>query len=143
MVIPPALYNPIDGSAPFVRPVDPGTFTLTVPLGVQAAPLTPCEIVIQKVAFDNDKRIFYEYQAVEATLRNQLIEAIAPECLRRLRNSVTDMLNNSIPDIFDKRMLILSIPGMWKHAVCCHETTINYDEAEEISCKSVLSKIMV
>ena len=100
LVIPSALYNTIHGSAPFVRPVDPGTFTPTVPLGVRAAPLTPGEIAIQKIAFDNDKRLFNECQAVEATLRNQLIEAIAPEYLRPLRNSVTDMLNNSIPDIF-------------------------------------------
>ena len=100
LVIPPMIYNTIPGSAPFIRPTDPGTFAPINALGVRAAPLTPGDIAAQKIAFDESKRQFNECQAVEVALRNQIIEAIDPDYLQPLRNAVTEMLNDSIPDIF-------------------------------------------
>ena len=44
-------------------------------------------------------RSYNECQAVEQALRNQVIDAIPPEYLDSLRNSDTDMINCSIPDL--------------------------------------------
>ena len=49
--------------------------------------------------FDEAKRTFNECQAVEVALKNQIIDAIATEFLQPLLNAVTEMLNDSIPDI--------------------------------------------
>ena len=43
-----AYYNAIPGSAPFIRPVDPGVFNPLTPVGVRAIPLTPADIATQK-----------------------------------------------------------------------------------------------
>ena len=74
-----AYYNVIPGAAPFIRPVDPGTFSSVAPLGVRAVPLTPADIATQKLAFDEEKRKFNECQAIEPALRNQIVEAIDPD----------------------------------------------------------------
>ena len=57
-----------------------------------------------KNAYDEQTRIFDEYQTVETVLRNQIVKVIAPEYLQSLRNATTDMLNDSILNIF--RILI-------------------------------------
>ena len=44
-------------------------------------------------------RRYNECQAVEMTLRNQLVEAIDDDVLQPLRNTATDMINSLIPDI--------------------------------------------
>ena len=110
LTVTPAVYNAIPNAANFVRPVDPGIFTLTpnptpTTRGTRAAgptvapPLTPADIATQKAQYDENKRLYNEVQAVEMILRNQLIEAIEPIYLRPLRNNHTDMINESIPDI--------------------------------------------
>ena len=96
-----AYYNVIPGVIPLVCPVNPGSFSHVAPVGVCAEPLIAAEITTQKNTFDEALRIFNEYQAVETELRNQIVEAISPEYLQPLRNATTDVLNDSIPDIFN------------------------------------------
>ena len=93
-------YNSIPGSACFIRPLDPGTFTPTHPIGIRAAPLTAADIATQKINFDERKRQYNECQGVEMALRNQVVEAIEEEYLQPLRNNITDMITSTIPVIF-------------------------------------------
>ena len=37
--------------------------------------------------------------AVEAALRDQIIEVIKPEYIQPLRNTITNMINNTLPEI--------------------------------------------
>ena len=100
LVIEVASYNTIHGSAPFIRPHDPGIFTPDHPIGVRAIPLTAADIAAQKITFDEQKRQYNECQGVEMALRNQIVEAIEEEYLQPLRDSITDMITSTIPTIF-------------------------------------------
>ena len=100
LVLDPTSYNAIPTATAFIRPTDPGNFTPVVAPGVRAPALTPGEITLQKIAHDERTKLFNEVQAVERTLRNQIVEAIDEEYLQPLQNSTTDMINSSIPDIF-------------------------------------------
>ena len=62
--------------------------------------MIPADITIQKITFDEQKWIFNKCQTIETTLWNQIVEAITPEYLQPLWDATTDMLNDSIPDIF-------------------------------------------
>ena len=55
----------------------------------------------QKAAHDEAIRKYYECQAVEQALRTQIIEAVDAEYLDTLRHVDTDMINESIPQIFE------------------------------------------
>ena len=55
----------------------------------------------QKAAHDEAIRKYYECQAVEQALRTQIIEAVDAEYLDALRHVDTDMINESIPQIFE------------------------------------------
>ena len=55
---------------------------------------------MQKIAFDERKRLYNEVQAVERTLRKQIENAIQDDYLRPLRNSVTDTITVTIQEIF-------------------------------------------
>ena len=66
-----------------------------------ASVITAAEVASQKAAHDNEVKKFYECQAVEQALRTQIIEAIEPDYLDALRNINTDMINESIPEIFE------------------------------------------
>ena len=59
------------------------------------------EVATQKAAHDDAVRKYYECQAVEQALRTQIIESIDPEYLDALRHVDTDMINETIPEIFD------------------------------------------
>jgi len=60
------------------------------------------EVATQKAAHDDAvKKKYYKCQAVEQALRSQIIEAIEAEYIDALRNIDTDMINASIPEIFD------------------------------------------
>ena len=109
LLLKPTAMATIPGATTFVRPTHPGTFTLVqnptppstraVPNPV-APPLTPAEISVQKTAYDNRLCLYNEVQAVELDLRNLLIEAFEPQYLQALRNKHTDMIKDSLPDIF-------------------------------------------
>ena len=107
LILPPTTYNSIPNSAPFVRPTDPGLFSLSAPAGVATrtgagavVTLTAADITTQKIAHDERKRQYNETQAVENALRNQLTNAIDGDYLRPLRNIHTDMISHSLEDIF-------------------------------------------
>ena len=114
LVIPQNIYNNIRGSRPFNRPQDPGTFTPTprrvarvTTRGAAIAndgPLTPEDIALQKIQHDEQLRLFNEVQAVESVLRTQIIEAIDEEYIAALRDPNTDMIHQSIPQIFSYLM---------------------------------------
>ena len=108
LVLSETAYAAIPGAAAFLRPTDPGPFTLTQnptppvtrnnPNPVPP-PLTASDISVQKSAYDELKRLYNECQAVELTLRNQLVKAVEPEYLQALRNTSTDMIIGTIPTI--------------------------------------------
>ena len=103
LIITQADYLLIPGSANFLCPTDPGIFA---PILVgrptrqgPAVPLTAAEVTAQKLTHDELQRQYNECQAVESALRNQIIEAIEPKYLHPLRNMITNMSNNNIPEI--------------------------------------------
>ena len=89
------IYNALPGAAAFLRPMDPGPF---LPTNARA---TGAEIATEKAAHNESRRLCYEANVVKNTLRNQIVKAIELEYIDRLRDSATDMINNSIPDIID------------------------------------------
>ena len=106
LVLSPAAYNAIATSAPFIRPTDPGIFT-PIPhpgVGTRAGvppPLSATDIATQKIAHDERKHAYNECQAIENTLRKQLIKAIDETYTRPLRDPTTDMIISSITVIFN------------------------------------------
>ena len=66
----------------------------------QTTLISSAEVTTQKAAHDETVKRYYECQAVEQALCTQIIEAIEPEYLDVLRNINTDMINESIPEIF-------------------------------------------
>ena len=91
LVLSDAAYTTIPNSAPFVRPLDPGAFIITS--------MKKDEIAQQQVDHNEEKQHYNSCQAVEQALRKQIIDAILAEYLDALRNTDTDMINNSIPAI--------------------------------------------
>ena len=71
------------------------------PAATQPTVIFSAEVATQKVTHDDAVRKFYECQAVEQALRTQIIKAIDSEYLDALRHVDTDMINESIPEIFD------------------------------------------
>ena len=92
MVLSEAEWNALPDSAPVIPPADPGTFTL---IGRPIA----AEIAMRQQEHDNEKKRYNKFQALKRTLRNQLVAAIEPAYLDPIRCPVTDMINESIPDI--------------------------------------------
>ena len=84
-------YKAIPNSASFVRPANPGLLVITAS--------KKDDIDQQQVDHKEDKHMYNECQAVEQALRKQLIDAIPAEYIDALRNTDTDMINDSIPDI--------------------------------------------
>ena len=133
LVIASEKYDSIPNAEPFVRPEDPGSFTLQIPARSTTSTITPrrstrtstrntqgtttgtdlvpveqnaqvisaAEVATQKATHEEALKRYYECQAVEQALRTQIIESIEPEYLDALRNVDTDMINESIPEIFD------------------------------------------
>ena len=109
MIIAPEIYHTIPGARAFHRPEDPGTFNpmprrvarVTTRGAVHDENLTPEDIALQKIQYDEHLRLYNEAQAVEALLRTQIIEAIEEEYLSSLRNPTTDMIHQSIQEIFN------------------------------------------
>ena len=64
--------------------------------------------------FDEAKRTFNECQSVEVASRNQIIKTIVPEFLQPLRDAVTEILNDNIPDIFTFGHVWITIAGRAK-----------------------------
>ena len=105
LVLRPEDYRSIPNAEPFHRPVDLGTFIVQTPRASRTSSttgtVTAMDIANQKAIHEENVRIYWECQAVEQALRNQIIEAIDKDYLDALRNNHTDMINDPIPDIFD------------------------------------------
>ena len=133
LVIAADKYDNIPNAEPFVRPEDPGSFTLQIPSRSTTSTITPrrltrpsvwnpqgstigadlvpadqnaqvisgAEVATQKATHEEAIKRYYEYQVVEQVLSTQIIESIEPEYLDALRNVDTNMINESIPEIFD------------------------------------------
>ena len=93
LVLTPAIYNILPNATNFVRHTRPGAFTPT------NARLTQAEVSAEKSAHDELVRAYHECNAVEDTLRNQLIKAIPSIYLNPLRDPDTDMITETIPGI--------------------------------------------
>jgi len=115
-------YKKIPNAVEFIRPKDPGPFRLTLnPKNTSKrsredtasteyetddpkVTFTAADIAQQKATHDEALRAFLECQAVEQALRVQLIDAVDSVYLDALRNSDTDMIHDSLPDIMDHLM---------------------------------------
>ena len=93
LVLDTTTYDAIPNSAPFVRPILPGTF---IPSNAR---LTAAEIVKEKAVHTELICIYNECLAVELALRNQLINAIPTVYLEPLRDADTNMINDTISDM--------------------------------------------
>ena len=93
LVLSEVAFDNIPNSTPFVRPTLQGPFT---PSNNR---LSGAELSQEKAEHDEKVRLYNECQAVEQALRNQIIDAVPPEYLDSLRNSDTDMINDSIEEI--------------------------------------------
>ena len=95
LIILEAIYITLPGATLFVRPVDPGPF---IPSNNR---LTGAEIAQEKAAHDELKRLYYEVNAVENALRNQLVQAIDKEYIDGLRDPQTYMIRCPIQEIVE------------------------------------------
>ena len=91
LVLSDAAYTAIPNSAPFARPLDPRALIITA--------TKEDEIDQQQVECNEKKQQYNACQAVEQVLREQNIDAIPAEYLDAFRNTDTDMINDSIPDL--------------------------------------------
>ena len=96
-------FDALPNSNPFVRPVHPGDFVVTIPRDLRGTgvPLTSENIAQQKARHDEQIRQYDECQAVEQITRSMITEAIDDEYLDELRNADTDMIHESIPEIIE------------------------------------------
>ena len=60
LYVKPVTSNTIQDTIAFVRSIDPGIFSSTLPPEIRAAPLTPAEMVTQKLTHDEEKREYNE-----------------------------------------------------------------------------------
>ena len=81
---------------PFILPINPGDFTL--PLNVN---LTMNQITVLKENHISQREQYEKVSAVEAALKQFLVEAIHSDYLLEIRNSTTQMLEGSIPIILE------------------------------------------
>ena len=66
----------------------------------QTAIISSAKVTTQKAAHNEAVKRYFECQAVAQALRTQIIEATKPKYLDALRNVDTDMINESISEIF-------------------------------------------
>ena len=64
-------------------------------------PLTAADKARQKLEHDELRRQYNEVQAVELTLRKQVVTVIEEEYVQALRNPITDTIQCSIYDVFE------------------------------------------
>ena len=111
LILSTADYNIIPGTVPFVRFVhsvifDPNATTTATSVATRATAVaaasapTAGEIIARKLKYDKELRQYNKCQVVENTLCTQIQEAIEEDYLTVLRDSTTDVIISSIPDIF-------------------------------------------
>ena len=89
-------YATLAPTTPFITPVHPGI--LTVPAGA-----TQYAIAFAKTQHDELMRVFSEYQLVQRATIQQVLEAINPKYVKRLRNRITGQVPTDI------RLLMMSL----------------------------------
>ena len=90
----------IPNSVPFLRLVNPRPFVIATTSTTRSGlPLTQEAIAQQKINNDKTKHLYNECQSLEQALRKQIIDAIPTEGLDSLRNTDTDMINETTPVI--------------------------------------------
>ena len=63
--------------------------------------ITAAEVATQKATHEGELKKYCKCQAVEQALHTQTIKAVEADYLDALCNVNTDMINNTIPEIFD------------------------------------------
>ena len=125
LILTPDAYSKIPNSEEYIWPQYPGPFRLVVdPTNPSAKYIrsqitstkretdepnitfTHVDITQQKATHDENMILYLECQAVECSLRVQLIEAIDYFYLGALPNSNTNMIYESCPSIMDHLMKI-------------------------------------
>ena len=112
LILDEAIYTNIPGATRFIRPTDPGIFQVSMPersrtrststSSTTSTPsITAVDIANQKSRHEERERQYYECQALEQALRNQIENAIDRKYLDALRNTDTDMINETIPNIME------------------------------------------
>ena len=72
-------YENIPNAEPFIRPEDPGIFTVTTPAvrvsrsTTTTMAVTVVDIANQKAQHEEDTRIYLKYQAIKQALRHQIL----------------------------------------------------------------------
>ena len=94
LVCSPEIYNTIvPGETPYVRPNNPG------PLNIQGDE-TQFQIAQRRDEHAEATRLFREVLGVERALIQQIVTAVEAKYLKALRNSVTNKITKTIPEIF-------------------------------------------
>lgn len=88
--------------------MDPGTFKIAmasvhVTRTSSAIPPTimPVDIANTKAWYDEQERLYWQFQGIEQALCNQIKQAIEADYLQALRNPLTQMVDVSIPEIIE------------------------------------------
>ena len=93
LVITAQQWNAIPNIQPFVRPTNPGSFI--PPTGR----VTNADVALARARWETRLQNYTNCQHLEATLKNQLINAFDYEILAGLRNRTTNNIDHSIPTI--------------------------------------------
>ena len=91
LVVPASVYNNIAPDTPYIKPRQP-TLRLTN---------SDSQYVLaeKRHTYDKNLQVYKECVAMERILIQQIINAVEPKYLKPLRDSVTNKLNQSIPNI--------------------------------------------
>ena len=142
-------FDALLNSRDFVRPVHPGDFAVAISgdLHGEGVAFTNQDIAQQKARHDELIRQYDECQSVEQITRSMITQAVDDEFLDELRNSDTDTIHESIPDIIE--YLQTNFGKISEHElnekednlrVCCTTLLLRYKHS---STKSRVSNICV
>lgn len=89
-----ATYALIPGSSPYIRPVLPTVVTMD-------SSATQFQIAQSNEIYKENLRLFREMLAVERTIIQQIVAAVDGKFLSAIRNTHTNKINKSIPEILE------------------------------------------
>ena len=92
LVLTPQEYTRVNATA-YVKPLQPAI--LDIPVNATAPIATRL-----RSEYDESKILWREVVDIERAIIKQLVKAIEPKYLKALRNSTTNVINKSIPEIF-------------------------------------------
>ena len=90
-----AVYATIPNTAVYTRPNSPGALTITQNGATQYT------IAQERDQHEELTRIFREMIAVERTIIQQIVAVVDPKFLKAIRNTHTNKINKTIPEIFE------------------------------------------